>query len=148
MYTGQSVENVDESSKMNALVKRLIKNYLNKEHNLYMDNFYNSVGLAEELLKFKTHCTGTLRSNRIGNPKWKVSQKLEKEEQIWRKNFAGVYVFKWRNKQDVFSLTTGHCIEIGDIPNRFGVICKKPINIAKYNDYMSGIDCADQLMGY
>ena len=36
-------------------------------HSLYMDNYYNSVGLSEQLLAFKIHTVGTLQSNR-GEP--------------------------------------------------------------------------------
>lgn len=45
-----------------------MRQYLNKGHHLFMDNFYNSVGLSKILLQCKTHTTGTLRSNRKLNP--------------------------------------------------------------------------------
>ena len=45
----------------------LVQSHLNKNHMLYMDNLYNSVGLAEDLLANGTYRTGTLRRNR-GEP--------------------------------------------------------------------------------
>lgn len=81
MYKGKNVENTS-SSKVNDLVLRLMKNYLNKGHHLFMDNFYNSVGLSKILLQNKTHTTGTLRSNRKLNPTHITSKtvKLKKGE--------------------------------------------------------------------
>lgn len=149
MYTGKGAEGDEhELRNMNSLVKNLMRPYLNKGHHLYMDNFYNSVSLSEELLKEQTHSTGTLRSNRIGNPKSVTSKDLKKGEQIWRKNVAGVYVSKWKDKRDVLTLTTAHRTEIIDVPNRFGVVSKKPAHVAEYNKFMSGIDRSDQLISY
>ena len=48
---------------------KLMKPYLDKGHGLYMDNFYNSVGLSELLHNRKTHIIGTLKTNRKDNPK-------------------------------------------------------------------------------
>ena len=45
----------------------LVHSHLNKNHMLYMDNLYNSVGLAEDLLANGMYVTGTLRRNR-GEP--------------------------------------------------------------------------------
>lgn len=41
---------------------------LNNGHSIYMDNFYDSIDLAQQLLQKKTYCTGTLRSNRRNVP--------------------------------------------------------------------------------
>ena len=41
----------------------LTNTYLQSWHSLYMDNYYNSVELSEELLDAKVHTVGTLRSN-------------------------------------------------------------------------------------
>nr|CAI5866516.1 unnamed protein product [Callosobruchus analis] len=49
-------------------------------HSLYMDNFYNSVGLSEQLLQEKVYTTETLRANGAGNPKEVISKKLNKGE--------------------------------------------------------------------
>lgn len=67
IYKGKNVE-VTGNSKINDLVLRLVKPYLNKGHHLYMDNYYNSVNLSNILYKQRTHTTGTLRSNRKNNP--------------------------------------------------------------------------------
>ncbi|CAH3967358.1 unnamed protein product [Pieris brassicae] len=71
MYAGKEVvdPNMHESeSKTEKLVLRLMRPYLLRGHHLFMDNFYNSVKMAHKLLDLKTHCTGTLRTNRKDNP--------------------------------------------------------------------------------
>ncbi|GFO06444.1 PiggyBac transposable element-derived protein 4-like [Plakobranchus ocellatus] len=43
-------------------------NYLGKNHSVYFDNFFSSVTLAEDLLKEKTTCCGTIPPNKKGWP--------------------------------------------------------------------------------
>lgn len=77
-------------------VKHLTKDYLGKGHVVYMDNFYNSVDLAETLFKEKTYVVGTLREDRVGNPKDMLKKKLKKGEAIWKRK-GPVLVTKWIN---------------------------------------------------
>ncbi|KAF2900392.1 hypothetical protein ILUMI_05794 [Ignelater luminosus] len=49
-----------------TVVKTLFQNYFGKEH---MDNYYNSVSIGKDLIKYKIYLVGTLRFNRNGNPK-------------------------------------------------------------------------------
>ena len=48
-------------------VNFLLRGLFDQWYKLYMDNFYNSVGLSEYLLEKGVHTTGTLRKNR-GEP--------------------------------------------------------------------------------
>ncbi|KAI4485674.1 hypothetical protein M0802_012623 [Mischocyttarus mexicanus] len=106
IYEGKS-HNIEKTSKTSSLVLRLMQPYLNKRHHLFMDNFYNSVELSKELLKHKTHTTGTLCPNRKGNPQEVTSKKLKKGEYIWRRR-GQIYILKWRDKRDVLSITTNY----------------------------------------
>lgn len=93
------------TSKIDGIVLRLMENYLNKGHSLYMDNCYNSLTLSNTLLEYKKHTTGTLRKNRKGNPKCIIDKKLKKGDHIWRRKNC-VYVSKWKDKRDVLCITT------------------------------------------
>lgn len=62
-----------------------MKNYLNKEPSLYMDNYNNSLTLSNNLLEYKTHSTGTLRKNRKRNPKFINDKNVKKGEHVWRR---------------------------------------------------------------
>nr|CAI5858253.1 unnamed protein product [Callosobruchus analis] len=70
----------------------------------------------EILLKRKMHTTGTLRSNRKGNPKKVSEAKLKSGQHIWRRK-GNVYVSKWRDKRDVFAITTGYQPKLIDTAN-------------------------------
>lgn len=86
IYKGQGQKPIEEDlSKIDALVIRLMQPYLNKGHHLFIDNYYNSVTLANRLLQNQTHVTGTLRSNRRGNPQLVVRKKLNRGEHIWQR---------------------------------------------------------------
>ena len=50
-------------------VMSLMDLFLDKGYNLFMDNYYTSVGLFEELEERKALSCGTVRSNRLALPK-------------------------------------------------------------------------------
>jgi len=154
MYKGKNTpSNVIEpnlegfTTKIDSIVFHLMKPYLNKGHSLYMDNFYNNVTLSKLLLEKKTHSTGTLRSNRKGNPKEVTTKKLKRVEYVWRRN-KNVYVSKWKDKRDVLSIITKNHPKIVSTTKRYGLEKNKPIEIKVYNDFMSGIDRSDQMVSY
>ena len=121
--------------------------YLDLGHHLYMDNYYNSVQLSEDLLSRKTHTTGSLRVNIKRNPKEVTHHKLKRGEDIWRRS-ENIYVSKWKDKRDVCFISTSNHPELIEVPNRFGQIKIKPRAIADYNKNMSGVDCCDQMVHY
>lgn len=148
IYKGKNIENVS-SSKVNDIVLRLMKTYLNKGHHIFMDNFYNSVGLSTLLLQKKTHTTGTLRSNRKLNP-FKITGKnikLKKGEHKFARK-GKIYVSRWKDKRDVFTITTGYHPQMVKIKNKRGIEKNKPKHVIAYNENMSGIDRCDQMLSY
>lgn len=148
IYKGKNVENTS-SSKVNDLVLRLMRPYLKKGHHLFMDNFYNSVGLSKILLENKTHTTGTLRSNRKLNPTHITSKtvKLKKGDHKFARK-GSVYICRWKDKRDVFIITTGVHLVMVTVKNKRGVEIEKPKPIIEYNQNMSGIDRCDQMLSY
>ncbi|XP_060846295.1 piggyBac transposable element-derived protein 4-like [Rhopalosiphum padi] len=123
-------------------------NYLDKGYSLFMDNYYNSVQLAHKLLKRKTYCTGTLRTNRRDNPKEVVTRKLKPGESVGKYTKDGICVVKWKDRRDVLSISSKFKNEMVETTNRHGQKKIKPLAIAEYNKYMSGIDRQDQMMSY
>ncbi|CAF3763844.1 unnamed protein product, partial [Rotaria sordida] len=66
-YTGSTTA-IHHDKKLGApgsLVMKLMENYLEKGHNLYVDNWYTSPVLFEMLHSMKTGACGTVRSDRI-----------------------------------------------------------------------------------
>lgn len=78
VYTGAK----DISSNVghvSTVVLQLMQERLDKNHSLFMDNFYNSHSLASMLLQRKTYCTGTIRANRKNNCTEVIQAKLKKK---------------------------------------------------------------------
>ena len=91
--------------------------------------------------------TGTLRTNRVGNPKEVIARKLEKGQMVW-KSLNNIAVLKWKDKRNVHAITTAHQPEMITVHNRHGVTKVKPNVIHDYNQNMSGIDRSDQMLSY
>lgn len=151
MYEGAKKNNgqpdQDKTKKTEKIVMKLLRPYLMRGHHVYMDNYYNDVELSDKLLHFKTHTTGTLRKTRTSNPKVLTTMKLKKGDYFWRRK-NHVYVSVWMDKRPVYCITTYHHPRLSYVPNRFGVISKKPKEVAEYNAHMGGIDRKDQMVSY
>lgn len=59
-----------------------------------------------------------------------------------------VYVSRWKDKREVFSITTGRFQKMVITSNRFSQQNTKPRHIVEYNKNMSGIDKSDQMVSY
>ena len=114
--TKDGFKNLQGTSFSEKVVMHLVKPYLDRGHHLFMDNFYNSVSLANHLLRRKTKLTGTLRSNRKGNPKTVISSKLKKGQSISQRQ--SVVISKWRDSRDVLMITTAHKHEMVPVKKR------------------------------
>ncbi|KAH9645066.1 hypothetical protein HF086_005611 [Spodoptera exigua] len=136
-----------DKEKTDKTVMKLMRPYVLKGHELFMDNYYNSYGLSQKLLDLKTHTVGTLRKSRKENPKNVMNKKLKKGEHVWvRKN--NVYVSKWVDKRAVTMITTKDHPKMINVANKRGQLKRKPIEVVSYNAFMSGIDRADQMVSY
>ncbi|XP_050303772.1 piggyBac transposable element-derived protein 4-like [Anthonomus grandis grandis] len=129
------------------VVLHLIRNYWDKGHSLYMDNYYNSVALARQLLEKNTYCTGTLQVGRKETPEDVSKAKLKPGESIHRYG-GNVCVGKWKDKREVLYISTEHENTLEEVLSRFGTNNIKPAPIVQYNKYMSGIDLQDQMQSY
>lgn len=57
--------------------------YLNLWHNEYMNNYYNSIKIADKLLDYKTNICSTIRVNR-GVPDCLLSAELKNKSMEFR----------------------------------------------------------------
>lgn len=123
---------------------------LDKGHHVYMDNYYTSPELFEELHGRETFACGTVRGNRknlpiaVTGPKFKTVGDC-----VFRRNRA-LLCFKWHEKKDVTMLTTIHeaiMVETGKL-NRLGEKIEKPEAVYYYCQRMGGVDLNDQLLNY
>ncbi|KAJ8967579.1 hypothetical protein NQ314_002764 [Rhamnusium bicolor] len=102
IYSGKSDE-AEGLSKIQTLVHSLMEPFLDSGHNVFMDNFYNSVDLSGKLLKRKMHTTGTLRQNHKKNPTAITQAKLKKGQHLSKRS-KNVYISNWKDKLEVLAV--------------------------------------------
>lgn len=130
----------------------LMSELLGEGRTVYADNFYNTVPLAEFLIDKQTYICGTLRSDRVDNPKDVVKKNVKKGEVFGLENEKGVKVMKWKDKRPVLMITT----RAEDMPtltqtgkvNRANQPIMKPSSVIAYNKAKKGVDVSDQLSAY
>lgn len=129
------------------IVLELSEPYLDCGRTLYVDNWYTSIELAESLNDRQTHLVGTLRANRKSNPKDVTQKKLKRGEVVSMRSFSNILVLKWKDKRDLYMLSTKHNSEMISIDHR-GKCIEKPKVVIDYNLGKSPIDLSDQLSSY
>ena len=75
----------------------LMERYFGKGHNLYIDNFYTSLRLANYLIKSGTNVTGTIREKRKQFPLELRNTILQKGEAAFYQH-DGIVIVKYRPK--------------------------------------------------
>ena len=120
---------------------------LDQGYHVYMDNYYTSVELLEELYLRATFSAGTCRINRKAVPKAMKDIKLKMGEVCFRRSDT-ILALKWFDKRAVLILSTIHeAVEITTgKKDRYGNPITKPECIYDYTTNMRGCDLSDQLM--
>lgn len=150
VYSGSNDKEVGGKGHVTNVVKKLLEDKLGMGHStsIYMDNYYNSLELAQFLLNNNTYCTGTLRANRMNNPQEVIETKLKKGEIIQRYTQEGTCVMKWTDWRDVLAISTEYDGTMVKDINKRGNEITKPEAILQYNKFMGGIDHSDQMLSY
>lgn len=148
VYAGSADPQFSGSQHTQKVVFGLLQEKLGVGHSLYMDNFYNSVKLANDLLENKTYVTGTLRANRKGNPAEVVAKKLNKGELVAQFNAEGICVIKWKDRREILAISTEFNGQMEEVTTRRGQVLMKPKIINQYNMFMAGVDQCDQMLSY
>ncbi|CAK1595465.1 unnamed protein product [Parnassius mnemosyne] len=145
IYAGKRCET--ENTTPTNVVMSLMEGYLQKGHTLYTDNWYTSVNLGRKLLENETHLVGTLRKNRKYLPKDVINGKIRKGEFRAKENEDGITCMKWKDKRDVYLLSTKHSIGFTRTYKRDKEIIKPKI-VKDYNSAKSAVDLSDQMIAY
>lgn len=91
---------------------------------------------------------GTLRAYRRGNPRDVISKKLKKGDIFAQKSNSNIFVIKWRDKRDLYLITTKHTDETIEIRRRTENIIKKPLAVEDYNIEKYFMDRSGQMASY
>ncbi|MCG7879142.1 MAG: transposase [Candidatus Thiodiazotropha taylori] len=119
-------------------------------HHVYMDNYYTSPELFDELSIRETYACGTVRKNRKEFPEaLKVKQRMLQGDSIFRRR-EDLLALKFYDKREVHMLSTIHTATnaIFDKRDQNGQPKFKPSCIADYCKFMGGVDLSDQNMKY
>jgi Transposase IS4 len=164
IYTGKSTYNereLEDTKKTVLVVRNLCLDFKDSHRVVFVDRFYTSIDLLKEMDKLGLYVTGTCMRNRL--PKEVILPKKSKEyKDMQRGDFkTNVYKYKdsegnekvyglvcWKDRDMVYCLTNSIGTEATGVAYRRvtgGRICiQRPKVIEMYNQYMGGVDLADQ----
>ena len=153
MYSGMT-------SSLHDTVFGLVGRFVGQGYHIFMDNYYNSVQLAQEMFNKGIHLSGTLRLNR-GAPQvlrhiahYKV---MAIGDTVFRKK-GDVFVVLWRSPARIVPMITNSGSPVTEEytyrkkggRNRpyVEIPMSRPKVIRHYTAYMGGVDLFDQMVNY
>lgn len=151
IYTGSTATldtKMESLGKSGQIVDILIKEYYNKKHILYVDNWYTSPDLFQYLLEQETGGCGTVRPNRKGMPEFRKPIQKGEVESACTENLLAI---KWHDKKFVHMLTSVSrpCLkESGKVNRKTGSRILKPQCVLEYNLKMGAVDKIDMQVSF
>jgi len=133
----------------------VVTHFANKNHIVYMDNFFSSLPLFDELLQHGIMACGTYRTNHAGLPHDLTAKDTVKQlarGDVCMRQKGRTTALVWKDKKPVYVLSNAHppTTELVQRKNPDGskaqVSC--PTAVASYNRHMGGVDLLDQLKCY
>uniref|UniRef100_A0A667ZB56 PiggyBac transposable element-derived protein domain-containing protein n=1 Tax=Myripristis murdjan TaxID=586833 RepID=A0A667ZB56_9TELE len=158
VYTGKSVSTTGQGLSYTAVMDLLPFPLLGGGYTVYMDHFYTSPALVQDLAKKFIGCCGTIRRNRIGFLQTLANdlpKKAERGDLRWIRRSNLLFV-RWMDTREVTMCSSVHEAFTGQTVRRrvkeAGVWQVKhlpvPDAVVDYNRNMGGVDLSDALIGY
>lgn len=149
IYTGKIGDTVQKDLG-GSVVKNLTLPIQNKNHCLYMDNYFTSVPLLSYLKTKGIHACGTINSSRKYLPKLKPDSALKIGDYDWKiSDQNDMSIIKWKDKRIVNLLSNFHDPQYVTQVKRKAkdgtvsmIPC--PIVLQDYNSHMNCVDKFDQ----
>ena len=157
IYTGKENNEVLKDLGRKAAMS-VLQPYLDKEFHAFIDNYYTSVALFEELEERKTLACSTVGSNRVALPrdicnlKEKAVKDLKRGECLYRQK-GNLTCVTWHDRKPVSLLATlpTNTTDLSPVQRSVKVNGKwekkqfrRPSVTDLYNTYMGGVDVSDQ----
>jgi len=140
------------------LVLQLPYKHSHVYYNIYMDNFFTSLALFSTLRQYGIGAVGTARSNISGLPKSFDEIAITEKFQLDVASTDDVLILRWNDNKPVFLCSTIHQPTNFFQSTRFvknqrtkvkeEVQVDVPQAVHNYNQYMHGVDLANQLRCY
>ncbi|XP_050413604.2 piggyBac transposable element-derived protein 4-like [Patella vulgata] len=136
-----------------TVVMTVMREYLLRNHHVYIDNFFSSVQLASDLQQADTYVCGTVRKNRRVLPNNIDQVRLQQYESVkWiSEEVENLLFIRWKDKRDVYMLSTNNDGNDTQKPRtrfRQDEMIDIPTAIKDYNSNMGGVDFLDQMRSY
>ena len=147
VYTGQGDR--CEHGLAYRLVMCMVNDLLESGRIVYVDNFYTSPQLFEDLYHQGMYACGTCRTNCKQFPGYLLDEKVEKRGDAAFLYHKAHTAGKWRDKRDVHFMFTLLRGDMESITTHLQQGCSETIDKPKIIcDYNTSVDIADQLMVY
>lgn len=153
VYTGR-----DHGRMEHGLSHRVVTDLMNgldggSGATVFMDNYYTSVPLLEELKAGGVNACGTVRSNRRGLPPTLLPRRVALARHEYKlAQFNEITFGIWQDTKPVCVLSNFHSpLEVGHCLRRVDgrrQLVETPIALADYQKFMKGVDLCDQMTGY
>ena len=128
-----------------------------KKYNIYIDNYFTSLGLIDHLSKKGFGCTGTIRRNRIQHAPLPSEKEMKKQTRGHSHSLvdttSNLMVCSWHDNNVVSVASNCHSVEPQAEAKRWSAKERKSIQVPQpnvlrmYNQYMGGVDQLDQNIG-
>lgn len=149
------------SQTLREIVFSLTHRYFGMGYHLYMDNYYNSVKLTQELYENGMHSSGTLRLSRGAPRVLKVlaaNKKIPRDTMKFRRK-ENTFVICWQDVRLVTLITNCASLDRAAFVHHKRIRkdgrstvqitnLERPIAIREYVKYMRGVDRFDQMIKY
>ena len=129
-----------------AIVRELTRKVEGCGHKLYMDNFFSSPDLFDDLTKKKINCCGTVRPCTKGMPQDLRPKNMNlKRGDLKVRTRDDLTAILWRDKRDILMLTNMHNAPAeGNFCDEQGYALK-PLIVEDYNRHMGYVDKGDRM---
>lgn len=147
-YGTSNDKDVEHKDRARTIINKLLDGKTGQGYAIFLDTYYSSVSLVNDLLVNKTYCTGSLQPKKIGNPPEVIQKKLQKGEFVYKYNKHGVCCCKWKDRKNTYVISSEFGGELLNIRNKQGEEKKRPKLIVEYNRHMQNADKQDQMLSY
>ena len=121
------------------VVDYLCSPHYGKGHHVYIDRFFNSIDIANQLLQNGTYVCGTIMTNRKGLPAV-MKQKFKRQGEMVQLQQGNLVATHFHDKRTISLLSTNNTMGRDEEG--------RPHPLQDYNKFMGGVDKLDQQLAY
>lgn len=140
-----------------SVTEKLCLNYLPQGSTVFIDNFFNSLPLLDELKSHNINCIGTIRADRVERaPVMDLKKEPRGSSHVLVDSTNGITLIRWSDNSQVtvatnqddenICLTNGQCKRWSK-KEKTSVQVDQPTLINLYNQGMGGVDLFDKMRG-